>query len=782
MKGAEGVRVSLLRSVPEWVWVASLAAVALSARLIYVWQVRGLSLIVPEELDPGFYFDWARSIADGDWLGRSPFVQSPLYAYLLALLLIAFRESVTGVLIAQSLVGCGTVLLTYWAGRRLFGPVEGLLAGAALALYAPFIFYEGMVMKTFLSPFLTILMVILFDVARERGAPLGEGRAGRWFLLAGAVFGVTTLDRDNFILLAPVLALLALALGGGASRRGFRSAAAFALGAALVIAPVTIRNWAVSKEFVLLTTGGGEVFFIGNNEHANGLYVPPPFVRPDPKYEHDDFVARASEIAGRPLTPMQSSWFWFREGMKFITTDPIAWARLLGLKMLHFWNFYELPDNLNYDIMRRFSPLLESLNARFPPPGAPTLAVPIGGRWITSRIHLFFTFGTLAPLGLAGIVLTLKRWRRLMPLYVFLFGYVGTVLMFFNFSRFRVPIVPILALLAAPALLAAGRFAGRAWALAAAVAAGSGAIASRARALRPDATRAAAAAVFALTLFGFNLELPRGLIPAVEQHLVIGNTYYHMGQPDRALEHYEAGARLLGDEPPWMKPDEALVRRLFGPEATREALQREMQTEALARGPQFKGIRIGIQHGLGIALLVKAERLMERGERTRALPLLDRAMIQFDRVLELAPSYLLSIRKMARAHALRGDHAGAVEWMRKGVDLWPDDLRARLELAEALFNGGRPGDALTEIDAALRESASLPRRDLAQIYYNRGVVLLNGLSEPGRALWALEKALELDPALPQGRETRAMTLELRARGYQPIAEIPAAREPGSSPR
>src|SRR5207247_8885763 len=71
-----------------------------------------------------------------------------------------------------------------------------------------------------------------------------------------------------------------------------------------------------------------------SSDLANGLYVPPPFVRPDPKYEHADFIARAEEISGAKMTPMQSSWFWFRQGMKFITDEPGAWIRLLGRKLI----------------------------------------------------------------------------------------------------------------------------------------------------------------------------------------------------------------------------------------------------------------------------------------------------------------------------------------------------------------------------------------------------------------------------------------------------------------
>ncbi len=201
------VEVSNRRAVPEWVWVAALAALALTLRLVYVFQVKDTSLVAPEELDPGFYYNWGKEIASGDWLGKGAFVQSPLYAYLLGFLMMLIGTSVGRILVFQSLVGTGTVLLTYVLGRRLFGHWHGLLAGLLIALYGPFLFFEGMVMKTFLSPFLTVLLLLILDVAGQAARSAGEspGRRVTWlFGAAGALYGLTTLDRDNFILLAPV--------------------------------------------------------------------------------------------------------------------------------------------------------------------------------------------------------------------------------------------------------------------------------------------------------------------------------------------------------------------------------------------------------------------------------------------------------------------------------------------------------------------------------------------------------------------------------------------------
>jgi len=88
-------------------------------------------------------------------------------------------------------------LLTYLLTRRILGWDRAVVAGMLVAFYGPFIFHEGMVMKTFLSPFLTLVLALILDYQAERreasvGAAVQPGPkpqtppAGRgWFLLAG---------------------------------------------------------------------------------------------------------------------------------------------------------------------------------------------------------------------------------------------------------------------------------------------------------------------------------------------------------------------------------------------------------------------------------------------------------------------------------------------------------------------------------------------------------------------------------------------------------------------
>ena len=61
----------------------------------------------------------------------------------------------------------------------------------------------------------------------------------------------------------------------------------------------------------------------------------------------------------------------------------------------------------------------------------------------------FGHFGVLAPLALVGLVLGWPDRRRLAVLYVMTAAYAASVLMFYVFARYRLPLVPLLLLFAA---------------------------------------------------------------------------------------------------------------------------------------------------------------------------------------------------------------------------------------------------------------------------------------------------------------------------------------------
>jgi tetratricopeptide (TPR) repeat protein len=171
----------------------------------------------------------------------------------------------------------------------------------------------------------------------------------------------------------------------------------------------------------MITTIGGENFFLGNNPDTDGYYRKPEFVNAYPSSEREDYRRKASELSGRELSFQEASDFWFSQGLNFIKEKPSQFIRLTFRKLILFWNFYEAPDSYNYYFQKKFSSLLNG---------------PV--------LH----FGIIAPLGLLGLALSIGRARQLAVLYIIFFGYMAPFLLFYNFSRYRLPATPFVIIFA----------------------------------------------------------------------------------------------------------------------------------------------------------------------------------------------------------------------------------------------------------------------------------------------------------------------------------------------
>ncbi len=703
---------------PGWsAWVV--AVLALVLRLLYVSQLSRTPYYQPRWLDPHFYFNWAREIAAGNWIGDRIFVQSPLYAYVLAAFLDTFGERILPILLAQAIMGVGTCLLTARIARQLLGEEEAFLAGILAASYGPFLFFDGMVMKTSLSVFLTVLLVEL--LLRS------EGTRAKLLVLSGIVFALTALVRDNFILLFPLL-LAAIALGGLGGRQRFRACVLFTIAAAATIAPVTIRNLAVGHEFALLTTGGGEVFYIGNNPEAMGAYAPPAFVHADPMKEHDDFIAKASELSGRRLTPGESSSFWLKRGLGWIANHPAAWARLLLRKLIIFWNFYELPDNYNYYEVRQ------------------VLLRPVGPIGILLFVPLYLvTLGLIAPLGLTGMLLTAARWRSLLLIYFVTFGYMGTVLLFFNFARFRAPIVPFLCIFAGASLAGLHRAAATRWDV------------------RRQRGLLAAPAFFVLAWIMVNYAGTegRGVWPEVQLCLRLGDTYRVQQRFEDAEKHYRMGLQMLGDEP----IDSASLGWLGGDaNRVRQEIERERKTESV----NFNSVRAGLHFGLGALWIDEGRETLEK-DAAKGQDLLRRGTDQAEQAAAIVPLAAF-MRRSAQGYSLLGRKLEAEKTYRAAIALEPDDFGCRYDLAGLLYETRRYAEALSELQAIVRSTRRLDPAELADYHFGMSLVRLNGYQDRERALYHLEKALEVSPDHPRKVRMRELVDEFTKSGVHPVAD------------
>ncbi len=363
---------------------------------------------------------WALDILNGGLIRHRAFFQSPFYAYFLAAFYKIFGHEPRAVFWVQAGIdSCSCVILMH-AARRCFDERAGALTGLAAAFYRPFIFSAALLTKETFVVFGASLFLLLSLRAAEKGRI-------RDYFICGLAAGCTVLLRSNMALLIPA-ALLWFRLrtpkpdGPG----GLKAGAALSLlaGAALAVLPVTLHNFAASRDLVLVNSTGGFTFFLGNNPEATGLATYPAGVNSDPLLEESQSARLAEISSGRALKPSGASSFWFRKGLRFIADQPLRWLGLMGLKFWLFWNRYEIPDN--YDIQfiaRNFNTILN---------------LPL------------VSFALVGSLGAAGLFLCRIREASGLPLLLFL-AYLSSILPFLISDRYRLPGVVFLLPLAAAA-------------------------------------------------------------------------------------------------------------------------------------------------------------------------------------------------------------------------------------------------------------------------------------------------------------------------------------------
>jgi hypothetical protein len=160
-----------------------------------------------------------------------------------------------------ALIGSLSVLFAYLIGRRLSGPLAGLIGGAAVAVYPALLEYQGMLMGEPLAATLlsgAVLAMLWAGAAGEAPPSIG-------WLAPGLLLGALALVRPEYLAISLPVAVVVFARG---ERDEWRvcllQALVMLVGLAIVVVPWTVRNAIVLDRTVPISTGGGQVLFAGS--------------------------------------------------------------------------------------------------------------------------------------------------------------------------------------------------------------------------------------------------------------------------------------------------------------------------------------------------------------------------------------------------------------------------------------------------------------------------------------------------------------------------------------
>jgi len=405
--------------------IVGLFLLAFVIRLIYLNQITSSPDFDMPQRDPLWHYNWAKEIARGDFLGKEVFFRAPLYPYFLGIIYTFFGVSFYLPRLIQIIIGSLSCVFIFLLAKRLFNRTVGIIASVIASFYAPLIHFDAEFELPVLEVFLDLSMLLLLLSA-------GTKLKKKWWLLAGIIFGLSAILRPNILIFLPfVLLWICIRLWKENKSKIIFSGLYFLLGTILIISPVTVRNWVVGKDFVLISSQGGINFFIGNNVESDGkTAAAAPGMLPYEGYKDNIWLTSiklAEKNLGKKLKPSEISNFWYKQGFHFIKTYPLKYLQLLGKKFYFFWNSYEIENNKDLYFYSRWSSL---------------------SRLLLWDHLLRFPFGIVGPLAIWGLVLNAKYWKKYFLLYAFIFSYMLSVISFFVASRFRLPVIPLLIIFA----------------------------------------------------------------------------------------------------------------------------------------------------------------------------------------------------------------------------------------------------------------------------------------------------------------------------------------------
>jgi Flp pilus assembly protein TadD len=340
-------------------------------------------------------------MAEGDfaWPVVSP--HGPGYPLFLAALLALGSGSLKFAIACQAILGAFTATLIASIGRDRFGDRAGLFAGLAYALYAPAVYIDTALLSEGLLLFL--LTLVLFALGRPKGL--------RYTAIAGLSSGLAILVRPTAIVFATVF-LLPLII-----RRAWTTVAVLVAVCAAVVLPAVAKSYASSHNLSIQGYGGVNVY-IGDSPLHNGRAS----FRLGAGWDALNAEASRAGIAD----PVQQDRYYLSKALTEIRAQPAAFTKLLAAKVVWLAQSEEARDSHSFYFFTSQSPVLRVLP-----------------RW-----------AMLFPLACIGVLVIARRKPRppTSPLVLFTLAGTATTVLLVVGTRYRMPLVPVMAIAAGVAI------------------------------------------------------------------------------------------------------------------------------------------------------------------------------------------------------------------------------------------------------------------------------------------------------------------------------------------
>jgi len=666
-------------------------------RAVYLYDSGDNPTFFAPIVDSLTYDQMAKDLLKTGSLTHEFFWQPLFYPLFLSLIYKLSDSSILTVKIVQALLGSATSVLVYCLGKKLFGKMAGVLAGAITALYIPLVFYDGELLSAGWAAFWTVASILAFISTAEK--------PGKWNCFILGLCGILSIiNRPEFLLFFATGCIWMMIVWIRRHTKPKKIVLYFSLllaGFLSIASPAAFLSYRVMGKASFLPYSGGINLYIGNNPN----YKETINIRPG--------------LAWRKLTELPDNYgikdrfekerFFSDKAINYIRTQPIGFFNGLLYKSLQFLSSREMPRNFDIYLFRRWSSLLQA------------------GVWKAGGFG--FPFGLLLPLAVIGLI---YNWRKVcVPLWLFLILYPASVILVFVASRYRIPTIPLIIILAAAGCTTIWQlFQSRKWANLTFVLV----------IILAVAISSSLAGPFYAEQLDYQPELYYGLADSLNKQ----------GHPEEAIHAYSKAVSL---RPDYVEAHHNLALLLVDQRRIEEAITHYYA--ALEVDPQ----NAGLHEDFGVALfkLGKTQDAIEHyrkaieiePEKATVFDNLGTAFFHLNRVseamqcysksIELNPNDAVSQNNIGNVFALQGELAQAVEHYEISLRLKPDDPETLNNIANALASLGKFPQATVKYNQALRFAPND-----AGIYCNLAVCL----EKQGRtieAIQAYQKALAINP-------------------------------------
>lgn len=266
--------------------------------------------ITPVAGDQGVNHIFALHLLGGGSLFEFSSERPPLYpVFCFACYLFAGKSAFTAVFLVQAALSAVTNLLFYKVGKRLFGPLAGLISACMLSFYPDLILYNIL----FYCEPLTIFCMSAATIFLIKRPGVKNT------VLTAFFWALASLTRASAVFCIPGIFAIYLLAPKERFLKKLAHPLLFSVVFFAVISPWTIGNYAVHKRFVLLGDHGGLNFYASNNPVAGRDFVMPTFLR-----------LKQGPSADRD---------YYREGIAFICRYPGACLKIQAQDISQWFSF-----------------------------------------------------------------------------------------------------------------------------------------------------------------------------------------------------------------------------------------------------------------------------------------------------------------------------------------------------------------------------------------------------------------------------------------------------------